>query len=65
MDRTGTRAGGILPVSGQASRVEKAVRERVPSTGIRPSYIRNGSRDVGDPRVRGYERESERYNDKG
>ena len=41
MDRTGTGAGGILPVSGQASRAEKAVRERVPSTGIGPSYIRN------------------------
>ena len=41
MDRTGTRTGGILPISGQAGRAEKAVRERVPSTGIGSSYIRN------------------------
>ena len=41
MDRTGAGAGGILPVSGQASRTEKAVRERVPSTGFGPCHIRN------------------------
>ena len=41
MDRTGTRTGGILPISGQAGRAEKVVRERVPSTGIGSSYIRN------------------------
>ena len=38
MDRTGAGTGGILPISGQAGR---AVRERVPSTGIGSSYIRN------------------------
>ena len=31
----------LLPVSGQASRTEKAVRERVPSTGFGPCHIRN------------------------
>ena len=37
MDRTGGRTGGILPISGQTGGSEKAVRERVPSTGIGPS----------------------------
>ena len=41
MDRTGARAGGVLPVSRQAGGAEKAVRERVPPPGIGPSYLRN------------------------
>ena len=51
MDRIGGRTGGILPIFGQAGGSEKAVRERIPSTGIGSSYIRNRPRDVGDPRV--------------
>ena len=65
MDRTGGRTGGILPISGQAGRAEKAVQERVPSTGIGSSYIRNRPGDVGDPRVWRYEGASVRYDDKG
>ena len=65
MDRTGGRTGGILPIAGQAGGPEKAVRERVLSTGIGSSYIRNRSRNVGDPRVWRYEGASARYDDKG
>ena len=65
MDRTGGRTGGILPITGQAGGPEKAVRERVPSTGIGSSYIHNRSRNVGDPRIWRYEGASARYDDKG
>ena len=65
MDRTGGRTGGILPIAGQAGGPEKAVRERVPSTGIGSSYIRNRSRNVGNPRIWRYEGASARYDDKG
>ena len=65
MDRTGGRTGGILPIAGQAGGPEKAVRERVPPTGIGSSYIRNRSRNVGDPRIWRYEGASARYDDKG
>ena len=41
MDRTGAGAGDVLPVSRQAGRAKKAVRERVPSPGVRPSYLCN------------------------
>ena len=65
MDGTGGRTGGILPIAGQAGGPEETVRERVPSTGIGSSYIRNRSRNVGDPRVWRYEGASARYDDKG
>ena len=41
------------------------LKERVPSTGIGSSYIRNRSRNVGDSRVWRYEGASARYDDKG
>ena len=41
----------LLLVSRQAGGTEKAVRGRVPSPGIGPSYLRNRFGDVGDPRV--------------
>ena len=41
MDRAGTGAGGVLPVSGQAGGTEKAVLERIPPPGIRSSYLHN------------------------
>ena len=65
LDGTGGRTGGILPITGQVGGPEEAVRERVPSTGIGSSYIRNRSRNVGDSRIWRYEGTSERYDDKG
>ena len=41
MDGTGGWTGGILLVSWQTGGSEKAVRERVPPTGIGPSYVCN------------------------
>ena len=65
LDGTGGRTGGILPITGQVGGPEEAVRERVPSTGIGSSYIRNRSRNVGDSRIWRYEGTSARYDDKG
>ena len=64
VDRPGEWAFSILPIPWQIGGTEEAVRERVPPTGIGPSYVRNRVGNTRDPRVRGYERTGSGHDDK-